>query len=472
MYKLRPYQAEAVELGLQFLNDDKKKKKGAILVEPTASGKSLVVCNIAKNLDGKVLVLQPTKEILEQNLQKAEDYGFTDTGVFSASCGRKDFGKITFATIGSVIRKKELFADIDYLIIDECHTVNAKKGMYKNLIEFLGVRVLGLTATAYRLHSYEDMRTGERSVVAKFLHRTRPKLFHEILHVTQISEMYDHKFLCPVNYILNDKYSHDDIALNSTGMDFNKEALAKYNENNDVVGVVLESLEKIKPKHVLVFCIFVEEAERLATNLKAKGISAVSISAKTHKKEREQILRDFRSGDIQVVTNVGVLTTGFDFPELDCLVLARPTQSVALYYQMIGRGLRIAENKEILNVVDVCGNVNRFGKVENFEIVEPKKKMHRLKSNASYLTGYDFVGNKDLESTDYDGKRETTGQDNNKILHFGKYKGKHIARVPTAYLVWCAKCFNGPMKIKFDMELERRKLNDKEKNFQKKLPTV
>ena len=467
MYKLRKYQNAAVAAGLKVF-DQKKKPKSGIIVLPTGSGKSLVIAEIARQLDGHTLVFQPSKEILEQNLQKTIDFGFTDVGVFSASAGRKDFGKITFATIGSVMNRKEEFEHFQNIIIDECHEVNAKGGMYKEFIEWSGGRLLGLTATAYRLHTYYDNKTDDRAVVAKFLHRTRPKTFDEIVHITQVKELYDLKFLCPIEYHKETDYVHSAIKLNTTGMDFDREALKKYNEKSGLVGKVARSVALHKAKHTLVFCVFVEEAETLSAELRELGITAATISAKTPAKEREQMIADFKNGTLQVVTNVGVLTTGFDFPALDCVILARPTQSVALYYQMVGRGIRIAPNKESVKVIDLCGNVDRFGKIEEFEIVEEKKKLHRLKSNVSFLTGFDFVSNQDLEIGDYVGKTEreiapvAIG-----VMPFGKHKGIHITKLPNEYLLWCAENFeSGKWKTAFATEANRRALGNRPVEYQ------
>ncbi len=121
-YTLRKYQKSAVDAAINSF----KTKKNGILVLPTGSGKSLIVADVVGKMGGRTIVLQPTKEILEQNKGKVEAFGHTNIGVYSASAGRKDVGDVTFATIGSVVRKPELFADFDRIIVDECHGVNSK----------------------------------------------------------------------------------------------------------------------------------------------------------------------------------------------------------------------------------------------------------------------------------------------------------------------------------------------------------
>jgi len=146
---LRDYQIEAVHAGLEFFRDDKA-RYNAIIVEPTGSGKSLIVAAIAKELDGPTLVFQPTKEILEQNYGKLIAYG-ERAEMYSASMNSKRIGRLTFATIGSARNNLDAFRHFENIIIDECHFVNPKRGMYKDFLEEVGTKVLGLTATPYRL---------------------------------------------------------------------------------------------------------------------------------------------------------------------------------------------------------------------------------------------------------------------------------------------------------------------------------
>jgi DNA repair protein RadD len=137
---------------------------------------------------------------------------------------------------------------------------------------------------------------------------------------------------------------------------------------------------------ILVFTRFIEEAEALA---KALGGKAAVVTGDTPANERERILRVFKGGGIKVVTNVGVLTTGFDFPELDTVVLARPTMSLALYYQMVGRAIRPSAGK-VGWVVDICGNYKRFGRVDNLEVRQRTSGIWAVYSGQKQLTNVWF----------------------------------------------------------------------------------
>ena len=171
-FQLRPYQQKSVDLGVEYLHG--KSRNNAILILPTGSGKSIVIANLVAPLEYNTLVLQPSKEILEQNFAKYVSYGYNAT-VYSASVGQKKISKVTFATIGSIINKKHLFQDLKYILIDECHLVNAKGGMYEEFINyFQGCKVLGLTATPYRLAN------NSFGAELRFITRTRPNIFKDV----------------------------------------------------------------------------------------------------------------------------------------------------------------------------------------------------------------------------------------------------------------------------------------------------
>ena len=141
-----------------------------------------------------------------------------------------------------------------------------------------------------------------------------------------------------------------------------------------------------KRKGILVCTRFLEEAERLTKPI----AGCLIVSGDTSKKEREQLLSDFKAGLIPVIANVGVLTTGFDYPELDTIVMARPTMSLALYYQIVGRAIRPHPNKESGWIIDLCGNIDRFGKVEELKLTEPKTGLWQVESNGKQLTNILF----------------------------------------------------------------------------------
>lgn len=449
IYQLRDYQQEASDASIRFFRNGSD--RNGLLILPTGSGKSLCIADIAHRLDGNVLVFQPSKEILEQNYAKLKSYGVEDCSIYSASFNKKEISRITFATIGSVKSHMEDFNHFRYIIVDECHTCNPQGGMYRKFFDCAKRKILGLTATPYRLYaslqyldrngkqvfrpreprvneSFErqieqmdredkllaspelfqddtahskivmtpelsayieekndytkrsiefenDILDGsivpENKCILKFLTRMRPRIFHDVIYQVDISTLLQRGYLATLSYFDLSIMTHAALKRNSTGMDFDDDALkAQYDQCNlstHLINIVrrLQHPKDGRPrKGILVFTRFIEESELLCEYVDGCAI----ITGSTPKKERERILKEFKEGKIKVVTNVGVLTTGFDYPELDTVVMARPTMSLALYYQIVGRAIRPHPDKESAWIVDLAGNYQRFGKVEDLHL--------------------------------------------------------------------------------------------------------
>lgn len=398
-YQLRDYQQQASDAAVRFFQNDND--RNGLLVLPTGSGKSIVIADIANRLNDHVLVFQPSREILTQNFAKLKSYGVEDCSIYSASFNSKEISRITFATIGSVKAHMEDFNHFKYIIVDEAHTCNAQGGMYKDFFDCAERKILGLTATPYRLFSsvtYLD-REGkqvyrprdeekekefeqklinrsirmENKCILKFLTRMRPRIFHDVIYQVDISTLLQRGYLAKMRYFDLSIMNHAMLKRNSTGMDFDDKNLkATYDQCNlttHLINVVrrLQHPKDGRPrKGILVFTRFIDEAELLCDYIEGCAI----VTGSTPKKQRERILEDFKAGIIKVVANVGVLSTGFDYPELDTVVLARPTMSLALYYQIVGRAIRPHEDKECSWIVDLAGNIQRFGRVEDLHLQE------------------------------------------------------------------------------------------------------
>lgn len=335
------------------------------------SGKSLVIADIASRLEGPLLVFQPSKEILQQNFAKLQSYGIFDCGCYSASVGCKDINRITFATIGSVMNHMSDFDCFKNIIIDECHYVNSKSGQYKQFIEAKNRQVVGLTATPYRLDRAEG------GSILKFLTRVRPRIFSKVIYCCQIGELLSKGYLADLHYYDLTELDLRRVRSNSTGADYDERSLLAeyercgfYDKLSNTVVKVLQPKSGIPRKGVLVFTAFIKEARQLVDKLQSIGVNSAIVTRETPKKEREAILEGFKRREIKVVANVGVLTTGFDYPALDTVVLARPTKSLGLYYQMVGRAIRPFDGKDGW-IVDLSGNYSRFGNVADLFISRP-----------------------------------------------------------------------------------------------------
>lgn len=409
-YKLRDYQQEASDSAVSFFRTNND--RNGLLILPTGAGKSLVIADIAFRLGEPLLVLQPSREILSQNYGKLKSYGVEDCSIYSASLNSKEISRITFATIGSIMAHIDDFDHFKYIIVDEAHNVNASQGQYKDFFAKVKRKILGLTATPYRLNSalqYLDkdgrqhfrpkdeegsQKFDERLLnrelkmetrcVLKFLTRTRPRVFHDVVYQVDISTLLERGFLAKVEYFDLSIVDQSRLRRNSTGMDFDDKSLSNEFKQNDFGNYLLDVVNRLlHPKRggsrrgILVFAKYIDECEALCKKLPSCAV----VTGSTPKRERDEILDSFKSGMIDVLVNVGVLTTGFDYPELDTVVMARPTMSLALYYQILGRGIRPHPSKSSTWFVDLCGNIKRFGRVEDLHLAEPSPGEYIITGN-------------------------------------------------------------------------------------------
>jgi DNA repair protein RadD len=400
-YILRDYQKQASDAAVKFFNDKKNERNG-ILVLPTGAGKSLIVADIASRLRQNVLVLQPSKEILKQNYAKYRSYGLDNCSIYSASFNSKEISEVTFATIGSIMAHIDDFDHFKAIIIDECHGVNPVEGQYATFIRKVKRKVLGLTATPYRLATAQGIETKEKgflpngsyktsdyfiddfhpmpgvtlknACILKFITRTRPRIFHDVLYEVSIQTLLQRGYLANLRYFDMTTIDTSRVKRNSTGRDYDEQSLFEEfsrcglgNQLSDIVKRLLHPKNGVPRKGILVFTQFITESEQLAREV--EGVAVVTGATKS--KERDRILEDFKSGKIKVLANVGVLTTGFDYPELDTVVMARPTMSLAMWYQIVGRAIRPFEGKDGW-IVDLGENIKRFGKVGDLTLREDK----------------------------------------------------------------------------------------------------
>lgn len=379
----RPYQTEAISSAVSYFKG--KDKFNAFQVLPTGSGKSVVIANIAKELEGKTIVFQPSKEILEQNLKKFMSYGYR-AGVYSASAGAKHIDTITFATIGSVAKKHHLFKDVKHIIIDECHLVNAKDGMYFDFIKSMPeAKVLGLTATPYRLSSSFE------GAQLKFLNRTSPRIFNKLIYYIQNDILFNAGHLAKLEYFSFNVVDRNMLQINSTGTDFTDSSLRNYYKKINMPQITIQYVNRllVKRKNLLVFCSLISEANEVSAGIPG----SVVLTGDTEPAIRSKILSQFKAGIIKCVINVGVLTTGFDYPELEAVLIARSTMSLALYYQIVGRAMRPHAEKESSWIVDLGGNVQLFGKIETMKIRANEKGLYSIWNQGRQLTNIPFSRN-------------------------------------------------------------------------------
>tara|TARA_R110000737_G_scaffold4194_1_gene13850 strand:- start:884 stop:2467 length:1584 start_codon:yes stop_codon:yes gene_type:complete len=365
---LRDYQQRTIDQLYKWFSDG---RKGHPCIElPTGSGKSHIVAALCKDAltqwpETRILMMTHVKELIEQNAEKMRDH-WPDAplGIYSAGMRQRDIGEpITFAGIQSVRDKADQIGHVDLVLIDECHLVSHKQeGGYRKLIIDLMhinplIRVIGLTATPYRLgHGYIT---------------DEPALFADIIAPVSIEELIFKKFLAPLRSKLTAHQLSVDGVHRRGGEYIDSELQAAVDTEKNNIATVDEAIRLAGERRSwLFFCAGVKHAHNVSDILNARGISAACIVGDTPKAERERIINDFKAGKIRALTNANVLTTGFDHPDLDMIAMLRPTLSTGLYVQMAGRGMRIKSHTDHCLVLDFAGVVQTHGPIT---AVNPKK---------------------------------------------------------------------------------------------------
>ncbi|HDM8216190.1 DEAD/DEAH box helicase [Vibrio campbellii] len=380
MYTLRPYQADSVKAVIHYF---RKHTTPAVIVLPTGAGKSLVIAELARLAKGRVLVLAHVKELVEQNHAKYEGYGLKGS-IFSAGLGRKETDQqVVFASVQSVVRNLDSFKNqFSLLVIDECHRVpDEKTSSYQKVITHLrelnpGIKVLGLTATPYRLgmgwiyqyHTRGQVRTEES------------RFFRDCIFELPIRYLLDENFLTPARMMDAPVLSYDFSQLKPANTGRYKEAemdmvidKAKRATPQIVEQIIQYAKER---KGVMVFAATVRHAQEIH-GLLPEGETAIVIGD-TPTPERDAIIQSFKNREIKYLVNVSVLTTGFDAPHVDLIAILRPTESVSLYQQIVGRGLRLSEGKSECLVLDYAGN--------NYDLYQPEVGDPKPDSTSEIIT--------------------------------------------------------------------------------------
>ena len=337
-----------------------------LLILPTGAGKSLLpalFCQevLARWPDQRFLVLAHVKELLEQNYEKVVTvWRDAPVGLYSAGLGRRDTRQpIIVAGIQSAWRKPHVFGWRDIVFIDECHLLSPdSESMYQKFLTGLRatnprLKVVGMTATAYRL------KTGA-------LHQADGSLFTDIACEVTLQELLEAGYICP----LVSRPPEVQADLSGVGVDgatgeFKQDQAEAAVDNADLTERMLDEVYRLGGNRNtwLFFCQGVEHAHHVCEALRARGEECEVITGDTPKAEREDIIRRYKSGQLRRLCNAKVLTTGFDAPHIDLIVMVAPTMSPGLYVQICGRGMRTHPSKKDCLVLDFVGNIERHGPI-------------------------------------------------------------------------------------------------------------
>jgi len=226
------------------------------------------------------------------------------------------------------------------------------------------------------------------------------------------------------------------LVFNNSKSEYTEESVQlAYNANggtNAIIGALNKHVER---QHILAYVPSVQDAIDLASQYPRSGV----VYGEQDKRERELTIRRFKSGELRVLFNVRVLSTGFDFTGIDCIVLGISTASIALYYQIVGRGTRIDPHKQDCLICDIGGNIERFGRVE--DITFERGKMWRMfGSDGRLLSGIPIhdIGKYTREDTKIVDAQVSAPIE---IMPFGKYKGEKLVNIPRDYRQWMLRTF-------------------------------
>ncbi|UZH09089.1 MULTISPECIES: DEAD/DEAH box helicase [unclassified Halomonas] len=356
--QLRPYQQEAVK---RVVVHFRASSDPALVVLPTGSGKSLVIAELARLARGRVLVLAHVRELVEQNHAKYQAYGL-EADIFSAGLKRKEASRqVVFGSVQSVVRNLASFNDANFtlLVIDESHRISLNEdASYRQVIEHLRqhnpqLKILGLTATPYRL--------GQGFIYYRH--------HHGMVRGSEESFFRDCVFEQPLRLMVKQGYLAEPKRLDMAieGYDFSalrpsSSGLFQEQELNRVVagsratpGIIGQIVERaLERQGVMIFAATVAHAEEIMAYLPRE--EAALITGATPSQERTALIDAFKARQLKYLVNVAVLTTGFDAPHVDLIAILRPTESVSLYQQMVGRGLRLSPGKSDCLILDYAGN--------------------------------------------------------------------------------------------------------------------
>ncbi len=374
---LRPYQRAAVDAAWNYL---RARDGNPCIVLPTGSGKTHVMAAIIEEAltqwpGTRIAVLAHVRELVAQNADKLrKHWPAAPIGIYSAGLKRRDrFEPVIFASIQSVAGKAMQLGRFDLLLIDEAHRIPLRsEGQYRQFIaDCRGInpalRIVGLTATPYR------MAGGPVCAPEHIL--------TEVAFEAGVGELIREGYLCQ----LRSKASATRASLDGVHVRNGEYVAGELERAVNVSAVVEAACDEIVAlcatrRAWIVFCAGIAHAEAVTRALRARGIACAQVDGTTPGAERAQAIHAFQSGQLRALVNVNVLSEGFDATHVDAVIMMRPTKSAALYYQQVGRGLRLHPGKTDCLVLDFAGNIVEHGPID--AIRPPKKPGERVASDA------------------------------------------------------------------------------------------
>jgi DNA repair protein RadD len=376
----RTYQLEGVDGVFNYFYSGKTGHP--LIVVPTGGGKALIIAiliyeTISRWPDQRILVASHNKEIIVQNFDALRKvWPRPDAGIYSASLGQRRFADaVTFATVQSIARKAHVIGRRNIFIIDEAHLLSDNdNSQYRKLIAGLleinpHMKVIGFTASPYRLGQ-------------GYLYEGENALFTDIAYEISVQRLLDEGYLSPLTSYAPAAHQADMGNIRITAGEYNTaDMVAEFDHLIEPVADDIIAKTQYRSS-IIIFCPRVDTCEKMRDALAARGMRSVEVvTGETPTEQRDAILRDFKDEKIRGLLSVSVLTTGFDAPCVDCIILFRATTSPGLYYQMLGRGMRLHPSKTDCLVLDyqimaedhVRKNVGECHPYREFEGMQPSR---------------------------------------------------------------------------------------------------
>jgi DNA repair protein RadD len=379
----RYYQSGANAAVWKYLCED---QGNPLVILPTGAGKSLVIALLieqARKFDGRVIVLQHRKELIEQNAAELRDLmPGVDVGIYSAGLkSRQTSHDVLMAGIQSIYKRAADIGERHLILIDEAHLVSQDdESMYGQFLSELRAlnpkcRVAGLTATPFR--------TGEGPLCGK------SKLFQFPVYEAFTGDLIEQGFLCPITNKPADA-EVDTEGIKTRGGEFiESDMQAVFMIVDNVLMACKEAITKCHDrKSILVFASGVKHAEDVARIIAEKTGERVGlVTGETLALERSGILADFKNQDLRWLVNCDVLTTGFNAKCVDAIAIMRATMSPGLFCQMVGRGLRLHPSKVNTLILDFGENIKRHGSIDDKNFGRASEEKRGQAARAAALNG-------------------------------------------------------------------------------------
>lgn len=358
--ELRPYQQKAVDEIRQAFRDGHKR---VLLHLATGGGKTCVFTYILESLakkGNKGIMVVRGRELVDQAAARIENANIVMAG------RKSDHSNISICSIDTLLARNE-FPKVDLIVIDEVHLA-CSDGYKRFLDQYKNTYVLGVTATPYT-------EAGLRHVADK------------VICPISIKELISQGYLCPPRYFAPSAPDLSKVKIQAG--DYNEKQLGAVMEKPHLVGQAVGNwLQNGENRQTILFAPTVETSKLIASEFLSRNVAAAHIDASTPDDERKAILESYRKKETRILCNVGILTTGVDLPETSCIIMYRPTKSLNLYIQQVGRATRTFQGKKDFLVFDHANNVKEHGFItDDFEVVLDKvEKKSRTKSEVPVKT--------------------------------------------------------------------------------------